>query len=483
MTHPAWALKHKAKGTELRCIRGKYYLYQVSSFWDKKKKCTRKVTGKMVGRITKDDGLIPRGTKRPSKMQTMLQNITTKEYGATAALQQVSADIINHLKEAFPKRWEELLALAINRLLHQAPLKNMEFFYKESFLSEQFPSLKLSKNTLTNLMQELGNNNENIANFLRKFVDGSEHLVFDTTHIISQSKGAGINQYGYNSQQVYDPQVNLFYMFSTDKQLPVYYRIFPGNIHGISALKHCVVESGTKNAIMIGDKGFCSEKNMELLQDAGLQYILPLKRDSALINYNRLKSRSYEQAFDKHFFYNNRVIFYYELSPGSNQKVVVFCDQGLRLDEETSYLRRVEQQYDGYSMDGYKEKQLSFGTIAMVTNMVTHSAQEIYENYKTRMEVESVFDTYKNLLQADRTYMHSDESIHAWIFINHLAILMYYKLFNLIKKHNLLTTISPKDLLIRLSMVTKLKINNQWYLSEINGKSQKMFNKLGLHVT
>lgn len=483
MAHPDWALKHKTKGTELRCIRGKYYLYKVSSFWDKKEKRTRKVTGEMVGRITKDDGLILKGTKKPSKMQIMLQNVTTKEYGATTVLQQVSTDIIELLKEYFPQHWGELLALGINRLLYQAPLKNMEFFYRESFLSEHLPKLNLSKNTLTELMKELGDSKEKINNFLHKFIDGSKHLVFDTSNIISQSKGAEINQVGYNSERNFEPQVNLFYMFSIDKQMPVYYRIFPGNIHGINALKLCVIEAGIKNAIAIGDKGFCSQKNIELLQNSDLKYILPLKRDNTLIDYSKLKSRNYEQAFDNHFFYNDRVVFYYELPVNSKQKVVVFYDPSLRLDEETNYLRRIEQQQEEYSMNGYKEKQLSFGTMAMITNMVDCHAKEIYEYYKSRMEVEVVFDMYKNLLQADRSYMHSDESIHAWVFINHIATLMYYKIFNLIKQHNLLSKISPKDLLMRLSRVTKLKINNNWHMAEINSKSQKLFKKLSLNIT
>ena len=40
--HPQWALAQKRPGTELRCIRGKYYLYECSSFYDKEKKRTRR---------------------------------------------------------------------------------------------------------------------------------------------------------------------------------------------------------------------------------------------------------------------------------------------------------------------------------------------------------------------------------------------------------------------------------------------------------
>ena len=62
MAHPEWALKFKQKGTELRCIRGKYYLYKVSSVWDKEKKRARKISGEMIGAINETDGLIPKGS-------------------------------------------------------------------------------------------------------------------------------------------------------------------------------------------------------------------------------------------------------------------------------------------------------------------------------------------------------------------------------------------------------------------------------------
>lgn len=61
MAHPEWALKHKQKGTELRNIRGKYYLYRITSKWDPEKKVTRKITLGQIGVITEEHGLVPTG--------------------------------------------------------------------------------------------------------------------------------------------------------------------------------------------------------------------------------------------------------------------------------------------------------------------------------------------------------------------------------------------------------------------------------------
>ena len=64
MAHPDWALKHKTKNTELRNIRGKYYLYEITSKRMPEKKWPQKITLGQIGVITEAEGLIPTGRKR-----------------------------------------------------------------------------------------------------------------------------------------------------------------------------------------------------------------------------------------------------------------------------------------------------------------------------------------------------------------------------------------------------------------------------------
>jgi predicted transposase YbfD/YdcC len=67
MQHPEWALKYKTKNTELRCIRGRYYLYNITSVWSPEKKRTKKVTLNCVGSITEEYGLIPAGMAKKGR--------------------------------------------------------------------------------------------------------------------------------------------------------------------------------------------------------------------------------------------------------------------------------------------------------------------------------------------------------------------------------------------------------------------------------
>lgn len=562
MVHPEWATKYKEKGMELRFINGRYYLYRVSSVYDKTLKRAKKITGEFLGCITEEDGLIPPRTrikKASMPKPREVGSVSNKEYAATKILQDLSADILKELEICFPSRWREIFMLSANRLLHKAPLKNMQLLYEECFFSQEHKALNLTANALTDFMQKLGRDREIATKFMRKFVTGAEALVFDITDVVSQSKKIKMSEKGYNSHYNFDPQINLFYIFATDTQSPVFYRIFPGNISGMKALKLSLQEASIENAMVIGDKGFASEENINMLEEMSLNFILPLKRDSSYLDHQRLQSRRYEEAFDGHFLYHKRPIFYYSL-PSYNlvilvqkpteflaneaylykaegewqitidghdfnitgaklikmldenaevtnkplfqlltsflrtkgveginfdpkKKIMIFCDESLSLEEKVSYLSRVDTEIEGYNMENYKTKQLLFGTIGMITNMTDKQPKKIYESFKTRMEVETVFDAYKNLIEADRSYMQSDKAINAWMFINHIAVMMYYKLLNLIKSKDMISKISPSDLLLRLSKIHKIKINDEWYLSEINAKSAKMLDKLGISIT
>ena len=90
---------------------------------------------------------------------------------------------------------------------------------------------------------------------------------------------------GCNSEFDFTPQVNLLFMFSPAKRLPLFYRILPGNVRDVSSLKTIVKESGINDAIIVTDKGFYSKDNLRLLQREKLNFILPLKRKSSLIDY------------------------------------------------------------------------------------------------------------------------------------------------------------------------------------------------------
>ncbi len=215
MTMPDWVLKYKRKGTAIHKIRGRFYLYQVTSKWDKTLKRARKITTGYLGRIT------PEGLQEPR--YKINRPTTCKEYGASWLLMEANKEIIERLKEYFPARWKELFTLSVFRLMYQSPLKNMELHYQDSWLSESMPDAALSKNTLSQVLEVVGQCREDIVEFLKGFICGKENLLIDLTHIFSLSEDVTLAEKGYNSQWDFTPQVNLLFLFSLDKRHYLWY--------------------------------------------------------------------------------------------------------------------------------------------------------------------------------------------------------------------------------------------------------------------
>ncbi|MFH0866768.1 MAG: hypothetical protein V1904_11275 [Bacteroidota bacterium] len=92
-------------------------------------------------------------------------------------------------------------------------------------------------------------------------------------------------------------------------------------------------------------------------------------------------------------------------------------------------------------------------------------------------EIEILFDAYKNILHADKTYMQNDIAIEARMIINFIAIQWYYITFSLLRKHKLTKIYAPLDLMTRLTEIKKIKINDQWYLSEATQATMDLLKK------
>lgn len=479
--HPTWALKHRKSGTELRLIKGHYYLYEVTSKWNKEKKRSQKITGKILGKITENKGFILSPSRR--ELTPQLDRLSVKTSGAELFLKSLMSNVLLSLKKHFGQDAESLYCASIMRLIHQSPLKNMGLHFEQNFLSESFKNVNLSDKKMTLLLKEIGTDRERISAFFKEFSKIGEHVLMDMTAVHSKSKEMSLSRIGYNSQRNYDPQANLLLLFSQTQHEPVYYRLLPGNIRDVKSVKLSLKEFGISNAIFIADKGFYSKDNTLELEESGLKYIIPLKRNHSLINYKPLQKRGKEGLTD-FFKFQERFIFAISKKIAKNKTLYTFLDDRLRLEEEQCYLNRITtQKEEKYSIEEFHEKSHRFGTFSILTNLTGKTPEEIYAYYKTRMEVEQAFDAFKNTLEADRTYMQNDQSMEGWMFMNYLALLAYWRILKLLVKKDLLRKFSIKDLLIHLSYIKKIKINGEWHQAEITAKTKKLLCKLGYAIT
>jgi hypothetical protein len=163
----------------------------------------------------------------------------------------------------------------------------------------------------------------------------------------------------------------------------------------------------------------------------------------------------------------------------------------LRIEEERDYLNRVESHPDTHSKSGFDENLQRFGTLTFVHKIKNQTdskkgkekrkkkaekekpvEQMVYESYKQRNEIEVMFDSYKNYLDADVSYMQNRYVLEGWLFANFIAMIAYYKLYVRLRQAEILSKYSPKDIIEQSKAIYKMKIRSIWHRSEITKKTQ-----------
>jgi len=283
--HPDWATQYRQPGTELRLIRGRYYIYAVSSKYDPILKRAKKKTGKLLGSVTEEHGFIKSEKLELSEKASKgvdFSKLCIRECGFTSFLQQNNQTIEAKLKQFFPDYAQDIIYMSYARLVHNSPLKNIPFHVFKSMLSVEDKS-NYSDKYFSSVLRNIGVMRNEITAYLKSFIKPNDYVMVDMTNVFSASDKMRYSKEGYNSDMIFDKQFNLLYIYSPSLVQPVFYRLYSGNIREVKGFKLCLQESGITDAVVIADKGFYSKKNIENIQHEGLNYIIPLKRDSALI--------------------------------------------------------------------------------------------------------------------------------------------------------------------------------------------------------
>jgi hypothetical protein len=259
---PDWVKEHRKPGTEIRRFGNRYYIYEATGFYDKERKKSRKKTGRYLGTIHQTEGFIEAKTKRVPKSYKSIDvdKISTKEYGLVAFIRCFCSDIIEPLKDYFPQQWEWLIVALYCRLLNASPLKNMGYYYRRSFLSEEL-NVSVTAAAISQMLRDLGKNRAPIVEYMQHLsgCKKTDMMLIDATSILSCSENLSRVKIGLSKQHTFEPLFNLLYFYSPQNYLPAYYRLFNGNIKDVTMVGTAIKESGYSDTILIADKGFYSD--------------------------------------------------------------------------------------------------------------------------------------------------------------------------------------------------------------------------------
>ena len=478
---PDSILRHRQPGTEIKMVGGKYYMQRITCKWIPEKKQRKKIVLEYLGQVT-EEGLVPKRHRLATAGA-----VYSKEYGATWLLRLLSRDIHELLRKHFADDGDWIYACAMLRCIRACAMSYVEHSYGVSYLSEALPGLHLSSQNISSLMAGLGFRRKAMVAFMKEFIPADNwYAIFDGTSIVRNSQRIHDAQRGYNSHGCHDPQLNLMYAIALqDSRLcPVFYKQYPGSVRDVSAFMNMLKEMGLKGALVITDKGFVKLSHLDELEALGLEYVMPLKRSSAEYSRAPLEMPGYS-GFTSRFEYNGRVIWYYEqpVAEGDTHRYFLYVDETLRHLEDTAHLPKRLGRETPEEIRKAAQAQMLHGTIVLKTNRMDFGGQDAYRSFKAREDVEQLFDTYKVEEDFGTTAMHGDATLEACLFLNHISILMAYRVYARLRDSDALSKYAVvKTLQNLLWDVRATNANGKWELEPVPKAARMAIESMGLEV-
>ena len=488
MSIPEWAKKMKGEHQAIQEKGGLYYLYDVKYSYDPAKKRSKTASKTYLGRLDRDKGLVEKAIRIPAEKAGSRIGCPL-EYEASRLLEALGGDIREALVSVFGEReGDAIMAIGKIGVIEKQPEKRIRNAYETSYESVLHPGLALSPASISRLTEEIGRDRDAQLRFMRRFVGGASHLIFDGTRLVCYSGGVSLARVGYNHSGIWDPQVNLLYCFSLrPSKMPVYYMPFAGNKPDVSNLMTSVRELGLEGVCLICDKGFRDEGSLPELRESGLTLITPLRRTSSRVDYSFMEGREGSAAAfgGSAFLYRGRPIYYRvtqrcecvdaevkrrgrkpkgyvpKTERVRRDQVVLYMDSRLREDEESDYARRMVRGEEGFTAEGMAESEKYFGTIALSVN-ADMGAEELFQTYKERELIEDGNKAYKHVLGKFASNKQGDDSYNGWLFLNHVSLMLYYRVLGRIKEKGLSSKYSVEDVIDVAKRITMQNIGGRW---------------------
>lgn len=406
-------------------------------------------------------------------------NLDLKDWANIMLSNELFSGILEELKELYSEDdAHRIFAISILRVCYPG-IKDYELkeYYDNSFLSELYPNISLSKNIVSEFFKNLGKFCNTIKKFMQKRADevGLEHhLLIDGTLKSNESKINSLSEYSRKAKIKGARDISVLYAFDFDRMEPVCSKCYPGNMLDVTSYKDFIVENGIKKGIIVADKGFPSSAVQEQFdENKDLHYLNPVKRNSKFIKtHNLLDFNQILSGFEG-------ITYRKEKCSGINKWLYSFRDSYEAALEEKSWIERARKN-DSMNEEEFKKCKDNFGTIILECDLDI-PPELVYKIYKERWQIEIVMRFYKNACLFDETRVHDDYSIIGSEFCNFLSTVLSFKLINKFDKAELLNTFTYKKIMSILKRAKQARINSgDWQLINMNPSQVKVLQKLSL---
>lgn len=336
--------------------------------------------------------------------------------------------------------------------------------YETSFLSERYPDVSLSKNTVSTFLNDLGKTMSRIVTFMRNrtaSVSLDHHLLVDGTLKSDESKVNSLSDFSRKARTKGTRDISVLFAFDLEAMEPICSKCFPGNMLDAASYEAFIKENQITKGIIAGDKGFPESAAHEFESHPDLHYLKPIKRNSKLIaRHSMLDFTAILPGYEG-------ITYRKEKCVGIDKWLYSYRSSAKAAKEESDWLRRAKKEKT-YSLENLREKQKTFGTIVLECDLDL-PPEIAYKAYDKRWEIELVMRYYKSACEFDETRVQDDYSVIGSEFCNFLSTLLTFRLIDAFDKAGLLEDYTYRKIFSVLIRAKKARVGSEnWQLVRRN---------------
>lgn len=434
------------------------------------------VNGPTIGHII-DGMFVPIDTESPSNVGN--SPVDLKDWANVILCDRLFSGIRQELFQVYSMTDAmKIYCIAILRVCDPG-VRNYELkeAYETSFLSELYPGIALSKNTVSTFLNDLGKALSKIVRFMQNragAVSLDHHLLVDGTLKSDESSVNSLSDFSRKARTKGTRDISVLYAFDLEEMEPVCSKCFPGNMLDATSYGAFIAENRITKGIIVGDKGFPESAAHEYFEaNPNLHYLNPVKRNS------KLTGRHHMLDFTGILPGYEGVTFRKEKCSGTDKWLYSFRDSYKASKEERDWLCRAKKNKT-YSLDTLREKQQTFGTIVLECDLDL-PAETAYKAYEERWEIEIVMRFYKSACEFDETRVQDDYSVIGSEFCDFLSTLLTFRLIKAFDRASLLEDRTYKKVMSVLARAKKARPGEEgWQLIRLNPSHEAVLQKLGL---
>ena len=425
------------------------------------------VTGGTIGHII-DFKYVPVETVSP----VSFSDVDLKDWANIVLCNSLFKDILDELL-LFYNRSDalKLLNIAILRVCNPG-VKDYELkdAYDTSFLSQIYPGVALSKNTVSKFLNDIGKACSRIEAFMKNRADNvniDHHLLVDGTLKSDESCVNSLSDFSRKARTKGSRDISVMFAFDLEKMEPVCSKCFPGNMLDITSYEAFIADNGIKKGIIVADKGIPSSAAKDQFdKNPNLHYLNPIKRNAKVINTYSL------HEYDGILPDREGVLYRKVKCERIDKWLYSFRDSNRASLEEKDYLKNAKRK------GSYSYEKLTAVVLESDLDMTPETA---YKTYDARWAIEVVMRFYKSACEFDETRVQDDYSVIATEFCDFLSTILTFRLINKFDNASLLDKMPYQKIMSILRRAKKIKhTDGEWHLIKTAPSQLEVLQRLGL---